>query len=1254
MTETDYDSAVALIGMAGRFPGAADVGELWRKLRDGVPGLRPITDEELTRAGVAPARAADPDYIRVGGPVDDLDLFDAGAFGFSPREAETMEPQHRLFLECSWQALEAAGYQPVDPGARVGVFAGCAFPDYMIDNVAHMVDEPGEGLLFAVGNERDSLTSLVSYKLGLRGPSVTVQTFCSTSLVAVHLACQSLLTYDCDVALAGGAFLPLPQPAGYLYEQGGILSPDGRVRSFDAAANGSVMGSGVGVVALKRMTDALADGDVIHAVILGSAVNNDGPERVGYTAPGVEGQAEVIETALAVAGVKSETIGYVECHATGTPLGDSIELAAMSRVFQTTPPTPCVLSSVKPSVGHLDRAAGVTGLMRAALSLRHEILPAVAGYTTPNPTLAAAADRFTVLTEPRPWPAGPDPRRAGVSSFGLGGTNAHVVLEQAPARVPRAATGPQLLTFSAGDPTALEALTDRLRQHLVQHPEADLADVAYTLQVSRGRFALRRAVVCRDRDDAIAALADAGRWIDGETRRRDPAVLLRAGDGVPDAWWAELSAAVGPLLPADGAARGTDRNSVLADLGTGLARLGVVLTGEPADSASPVEVLVAPGDEVAAEWVLTTLAQLWLAGATVDWAALHLGAGRRVELPTYPFQRSRYWVKPRPAQATAARPVEGRVDDPAEWTYLPTWTPRPLDTADLDERLRAAGPWLVLTADERGEALLARLAEAGAEVCAARPGEAFEQDEAGDFTVRADAPDDLAELVRALFVAPRTIVHGFSLGSPEGTGGEHFERGQDRGFRSALALVRALADDPDTPPTELVLLTSGALGVLGADLRHPEHATLAALAPSLAQENPFLACRHVDVAGTVDVEQALAASVHPHQGPVAVRDGDAWSRHYRPHPLPAPTADRPIVSAGDTVLITGGLGDVGLVLARHLAERYGCRLVLTARTALPPREQWPARKDGDDRVARHIRNILDLERQGAAVLATAADVGDEARMREVVDAAVAKFGGIDVVVHAAGIQSPEYFGLAHLSDRASCDAHLNAKIHGFHVLQAVLGEHAPDRRITLSSVSAVLGGIALGPYSAANAGLDAYARVARLRGEGRWITVDWDTWAIDPSRPDGMTGQTVREYEMSPAEGVDVFGRALAAVGHVGHLVISTGPIEARIAQWVTNDPAAGGAEEVERERHPRPTLATPYVEPEAGVERTIADIWAATLGLETVGATDNFFELGGHSLIAISLATKLRSNVSAQLPVTALVEYPTVRQLAALVGQDQ
>jgi acyl transferase domain-containing protein/acyl carrier protein len=1305
MTETNYESAVALVGMSGRYPGASSVARLWRNLLAGVKGLRGLTEDEILDAGVEPGALADPNYIRVGGPLDDIELFDASVFGMTPREAELLEPQHRLFLECSWEALESAGYCPTGAPGQVAVFAGCGFPDYLVRNIMHLASERGNELLMAAGNERDSFTSLVAYKLGLRGPAVTVQTFCSTSLVAVHMACQSLLTYECDIALAGGAFTPLPQPAGYRYEPNVILSPDGMVRSFDAAANGTVMGSGAGVVTLKRMSDALADGDLIHAVILGSAINNDGRARAGYTAPGVDGQAEVIESALAVAGVKPETIGYLECHATGTMLGDSIELAAITRVLTRPADAPCVLGSVKPSIGHLDRASGVTGLIRAALTLKNELLPATPNYESPNPALAAAQDRVTVLTEHRPWPRGTHPRRAGVNSFGLGGANAHVVLEQAPPRPVRAPRpGPHLLVFSAYDEQALAELTERLRQYLEEHrgsdltasPTPDLADVAFTLQCSRGGFALRRAVVCRDHDDAVAALADPTRWIDGKTHRRNPWVRLAAPDaGVPDTWWPRLHTAVTGLFPlgetgatgspdetgAAGSPQVAARDGALSALADGLARLGVrVQRDEPDDTETITEtVTVAPGDGGdAAEWLLATLARLWQAGSAIDWAALHHdaeghGAGRRVELPTYPFQRLRYWIDPKPS-STPAPVSTGRTYDRAQWTYLPTWRPHPLPLADLDERLRLAGPWLVFIDDERGEALVERLTRAGAEVTTVRAGDRFDQDDAGDFTIRADKPDDLAELLFSLMVTPRAIIHGFSLAGAAATDDPvaHFDVQQRRGFYSVLALARELIDNTGAAPrAEFVLLTSGAVGVLGSDLHHPEHSTLAALAPCLAQENPRLRSRHIDTdvapagdAAALDLlsTQVLAAAVGEYRGPVAVRAGEAWLRAYQSLPLPEP--DQP-VRDGDTVLITGGLGDVGLVLARHLASKYGCRLVLTARTPLPPRAEWQqflaaaTPEDGqhsEQRCARHIRNILDLETRGAQVLAMSADVADLGQMRAVVQAAVDRFGGIDMVVHGAGVQDSEFFNFAHLMDRAQCDAHLAAKVKGFHVLQTVLQGHCPDRRITLSSLAAVLGGLTLAPYAAANAALDAYARVARTSGAGRWITVDWDTWNIDPNRVDGHSS-AVTDFAMAAAEGVDVFERALAAADRVGHLVISTGSLDARIAQWVTGDiheTAEGADDSKDGERYPRPNLSNPLVPPREGTETTLAEIWSRVLRIEPVGATDNFFELGGHSLIAIEVTTRIRKSLDALIPITGLLECPTIRELATLIDTNR
>jgi len=511
--EQAFDQQIAIIGMAGRFPRARNIDEFWQNLQNGVEAIAFFSDEELIAAGINPALLNNPKYVKAYGELEGIEFFDASFFGYSPREAETIDPQQRLFLECAWEALESAGYDPQDYEGRIGVYGGSAMSTYLGLLFSHpdYVEAVGAEQII-VGNDKDFLPTRVSYKLNLKGPSIAVQTACSTSLVATHLACQSLLNGECDMALAGGVSIRVPQKAGYLYQEGSISSPDGHCRAFDATAQGAINGSGVGIVVLKRLKDALADRDYIHAIIRGSAINNDGSMKIGYMAPSADGQAEVIAEALAIAGVEPETISYIEAHGTGTPLGDPIEIAALTQAFgaRTARKGFCAVGSVKTNVGHLDTAAGVTGLMKAALALEHRLLPPSLHFTRANPQIDFANSPFYVNTVLTPWPAGSTPRRAGVSSFGIGGTNAHMILEEAPAveteDVPEIFRSSQLLLLSAKTPSALETATENLVRYLKQHPDLRLADVAFTLQNGRRAFSHRRMAVCRDVDDAVTVL----------------------------------------------------------------------------------------------------------------------------------------------------------------------------------------------------------------------------------------------------------------------------------------------------------------------------------------------------------------------------------------------------------------------------------------------------------------------------------------------------------------------------------------------------------------------------------------------------------------------------------------------------------------------------------------------------------------------------------------------------------------------------
>ncbi|MDO6725759.1 SDR family NAD(P)-dependent oxidoreductase [Cognatishimia sp. 1_MG-2023] len=507
------ENDIAIVGMAAHLPGSSTLDDYWANLRDGVECITRLTEDELIEAGESPARLRHKNYVPSAAILDDFDKFDADFFGLSPKEAAIMDPQHRKFLEVSWEALETAGHMPENFEGPIGVFGGCGMGSYFYFNICSnrdLVDSTGMFLLRHTGNDKDFLSTRLSHILDLKGPSISVQTACSTSLVAAHYACQSLLNGECDMALAGGVTIELPHKRGYVFEDGEILSPDGHCHAFDHRAQGTVFGSGAGVVVLRRMADALADGDHIWGVIRGSAVNNDGSAKAGYLAPSVDGQATAIAEAQAMADVTADTIDYIECHGTGTYLGDPIEVAALTEAFrETTEDTGfCRIGSVKTNIGHLDTAAGAASLIKASLSLHHKQLAPSLGYEAPNPAIDFETSPFKVNSTLTEWDSHKGPRRAGVNSLGVGGTNAHVVLEEAPIRpLSEEADWPfQLLTISGRSTKALDANAAALAEHLRANPDQPLADVAYTLQTGRRAFEKRRVVVAASHEEAAELL----------------------------------------------------------------------------------------------------------------------------------------------------------------------------------------------------------------------------------------------------------------------------------------------------------------------------------------------------------------------------------------------------------------------------------------------------------------------------------------------------------------------------------------------------------------------------------------------------------------------------------------------------------------------------------------------------------------------------------------------------------------------------
>lgn len=606
---------IAIIGMAGRFPGSASTHEFWNNLCAGRSGIATLSSEELLAHGVSAETLADPNYVKVAPLLADHDCFDAEFFWIPPRDAEIMDPQHRLLLECAWATMEDAGYPPDTQPGRVGVFAGSGgiVSSHLLSCTEHYDEVVGKtGGSWHVGNDKDFVPTRLSYKLNLRGPSVAVQTACSTSLVAVHLACQSIRAGECGMALAGAVAVRTPHVAGYVYESGNILSADGQVRAFDADARGVVFGSGVGMVLLKPLQQALADGDCIHAVIKGSAINNDGGQKMSFLATKVEGQLDCMRAALDNAGVSADSLGYIEAHGTGTAMGDPIETLALGRLFrgETDRRQFCAIGSVKNNIGHLDIAAGMASLIKVAMCLKHRRIPPCVNFAKPNPKIDFESSPFHVNTDAIEWPQADTPRRAAINCLGIGGTNAFMVLEEAPPQsLPaRAPAMPRIVALSAKTEAALWRKVADLAAWLDAGNDAHLDDIAFTLATGRSPFAHRCVLVVNDVADLSAKLGRLSRhrrapdcFVGGETER--------SGKATP----------------------GLDEfaNFLVQQVVGGL-----------------------PAEETHAK--LLSLADLYCRGATVSLDAMFTGSGaRRIALPTYPFEKRRFAI---PARPESARP----------------------------------------------------------------------------------------------------------------------------------------------------------------------------------------------------------------------------------------------------------------------------------------------------------------------------------------------------------------------------------------------------------------------------------------------------------------------------------------------------------------------------------------------------------------------------------------------------------------------
>ena len=1254
----------AVVGMACRFPGASDPEAFWHLVAAGRDAIGPLPETRRRLWPLLEESAAG--RAQVGGFLANIEQFDPEFFGLSLREARRMDPQQRLLLEVAWEALERTGYRPDRlAGGRCGVFVGGAASEYlhlMLASGQHLDPHTGSG------NSLAMLANRLSYAFDWRGPSVALDTACSSSLAALHLACRSLAQGECDAALVGGVNLILSPGGTLVCDQAGMMSTDGRSKTFDARADGYVRSEGVGVVIVKPWDAALRDGDDVWGVIRATAMNQDGHSKVGLTAPNPKAQRDVLRAAYDRAGIDPETVGLWEAHGTGTSLGDPIELRAASEAVagHTDRRAFCAIGSVKSNIGHLEAAAGIAGLMKALLALRHATLPATLHIERPNDHIRFESTPFYLNERPRVWPASArHRRRAGVSSFGFGGTNVHAVLEEAPTapRMATAETAWQLLTLSARDEESLRELARRYVAWLEQNSHLNWTDVCWTAWTGRVSLDWRVSIVAKNMEQALDRLR-----------------LFVAANGTHS-------------LAAAGVFAGTvrDDETVAANFDEALAEtlteatrlpgsaqqwLGRWCQGEGFAERILPHLLVdrpttdTPLDESTRGRLLAVVGRLHALGVRIAEEGLFdLRERRRVLLPTAVFRRAACWLE-LPATETL------RPGQPAEQPNQPSHQPEDAIDALLhecrwEERSREActNPlaltpgrvWLVFHEhDALGHELVARLRQAAQRVIEVVRGPRFRR--AGDeqFALNPDRPEEYARLVKEVWSSclPSGVLHLWPTSSAGMETPEEFNASLTDGVRSLFHLWQALAPQALVEPFDLRVVTRGCQTVRGvSDCRTPTSAATWGLLRALSREQHVLRCQLIelsDATGYTTSEEAAwlveELRVESPVAEVALAQAKRWQRTLAPLDRRRERRQSsPLRSAG-VYVITGGCGGIGLAVARHLAERYAAKLVLVGRTPLVDAGGTKiAVADDDDRapLARErLAQIAQLHSAGAEVAIAAADVSDEIALAGVLRATVEQFGRIDAVLHAAGTIRN---GLLKNKSSEEFEATLLPKVQGAWVLDRVLREHGAVPLVLFSSLSGWEGNIFQADYSAANRWLDSFAAWRTAQGRPT-LSIDWSMWgevgmAVSQRAAAGATHRLdVRSNEAGhSAAGAPLATReALAALEACLQLDRTQVVVAARSIDASDTSPG-------------RPTTeALSPAEKATGQRRadwipTLIEWLAATLEI-TVDRIDPrrpFLEMGVDSVIAAEMARRINQYTKSQLPRTLLFDHPTIERLA-------
>lgn len=1269
MTQSTTGLEVAIIGISGRFPQSKDVESFWRHL---------INGQELTSTFPETQTTA-------GGILEDVDLFDASFFGFNPREAEAMDPQHRLFLESAWSALENAGYDSERESRPIGVYAGVGISTYLLYNLS-----PNQELIKSrgfvstlIGVDKDYLPTRVSYKLNLTGPSVSVGTACSSSLVAVHLACQSLLSGECDMTLAAGVAVKVPQDESTL-SPGQIVSPDGHCRAFDAGANGTIGGNGIGVVVLKRLEDAIADRDYIYGVIKGSAINNDGAVKVGYTAPSQEGQARVIRSAQIMAEVEPETISYIEAHGTGTTLGDPIEIAALTQAFR-------VGTNAKGYCQECDRC---NELLQSYLDipLLEIIYPSTSSVSLINETQYTQPAIFVIeYALAKLWMSW------GIKPISMIG---HSIGEYVAACLAG--------VFSLEDALALVTARGQLMQQLpsgsmlsIPLSEAEvqpLLDTNLSLGVVNG---ISNCVVSGT-TGAIEALQDqlTTQGIDCRRLKTSHAFHSPMMEPILEPFLARvqqvnlnppnipfISNVTGTWIKAEEASNPTywtthlrqtvrfgeglqellkQSNHILLEVGAG--RTLSKLAKQHPDKQPKQEVLNSvrhpkePQSDV--KFLLNTLGQLWLSGVDIDWAGFYQQEKlNRLPLPTYPFERQRYWIERTDQSASSQQVTLEKKLDISNWFYIPSWK-RSIAIAEQVKKTQVGSNYLIfLDKDDLGFELVKRLKQQVENVIIVKVGSEFAQQQENVYTLNPQQSDDYNSLVKKLVTQkqiPQKIIHLWTVTVNEERKSTFKELGEEiqaKGFYSLLFLAQAIGKQNLTEEVELSVISNNLQSVTGEEILSPEKSTLLGAVKAIAREYPNINCCAIDIVFPAVkswqeqklIDRLLTEINTPNTDEIiAYRGNNRWLQTFEPVQLDETLEQIPYLREKGVYLITGGLGGIGLVLAQYLAKTVSARLILTGKSTLPNREewsQWLATNDKSNRITQKLEKIIELEKLGSEVLVVSADVANSQQMQAAIATARAEFGQINGVIHAAGVPGG---GAIQRKTKQQIESILAPKVKGTLVLNAIFQDVELDFFVLCSSLASVLGGFGQADYTAANAFLDSFAHYKTCTDGTLTICINWDDW-----QEVGMAAKASKHLNQKhsldkgllPVEGLKVFQRIVAS--KLPQVLVSTWNLLARRDKSNTSNRfEKNNLSEAIPIAHSRPELNNAYLSPRTEIEQKLAEIWQKLLGIEKVGIYDNFFELGGDSLISFQVALTAKQ-IGLQLAPNHLFEHPTIADLA-------